>query len=167
MRRVTFEGWKRADGLFDIEARLTDVKDHDFVLMTGMRPAGDSVHDLWARVTIDREFVIREIATSTDRMPYPGGCEQINGAYRKLVGCSLLRGFRTALYDAMGGVRGCTHLTELISFMPTAALQTFAGLRREIEPHEEKPFQLDRCHALEHTSETVRRYYPKWYRGAA
>ena len=29
-----------------------------------------------------------------------------------------------------------------------------------------KPFQLDRCHALEHTTETVRRYYPKWYRGA-
>jgi hypothetical protein len=29
------------------------------------------------------------------------------------------------------------------------------------------PFQLDRCHALETTSETVRRYYPRWYRGGA
>ena len=67
----------------------------------------------------------------------------------------------------MGGVHGCNHLTELISFMPTAALQTFAGLRREIEPHEEKPFQLDRCHALAQGTDTVREYYPKWFRGAA
>jgi len=38
-----------------------------------------------------------------------------------------------------------------------------AGLRRENEG-ENKPFQLDRCHALETTTDTVRRYYPKWYR---
>ena len=25
--------------------------------------------------------------------------------------------------------------------------------------------ELDRCHALETTTENVRRYYPKWYRG--
>jgi hypothetical protein len=43
----------------------------------------------------------------------------------------------------------------------------FAGLRREIEPGGDKPFQLDRCHALETTTDTVRRYYPQWYRGAA
>jgi len=29
------------------------------------------------------------------------------------------------------------------------------------------PFQLDKCHALETTTETVRRWYPKWYRGTA
>ena len=72
-----------------------------------------------------------------------------------------------ALHEVAGGVRGCTHLTELLAFLPTAAVQTFAGLRREVEPHDKKPFQLDRCHALETSSETVRRYYPKWYRGAA
>ena len=27
-----------------------------------------------------------------------------------------------------------------------------------------KPFQLDQCHALDTTSETVRKWYPKWYR---
>ena len=66
----------------------------------------------------------------------------------------------------MGGVRGCTHVTELLGSLPTAAVQTFAGLRREDEGTH-KPFQLDHCHALESTTDTVRRYYPKWYRGAA
>ena len=62
-------------------------------------------------------------------------------------------------------VRGCTHITEMLSYLPTAAVQTFAGLQREDEG-EGKPFQLDRCHPLEPTSDTVRRYCPKWYRGA-
>ncbi len=167
VRSVVYEGWQRADGLFDIEARLVDTKDQDFELMSGTRPAGEPVHDMWARVTISRDFTIRALVAGTDRMPYPGACDQITGRYPDLVGANLMHGFRKELFDALGGVRGCSHLTELIAFLPTAALQTFAGLRREIEPHEEKPFQLDRCHALEHTSETVRRYYPKWYRGPA
>ena len=75
-------------------------------------------------------------------------------------------GFRKTLFEALGGVHGCTHITELLSYLPTAAVQTFAGLTRE-DAGERKPFQLDRCHALETSSETVRRYYPKWYRGAA
>jgi hypothetical protein len=165
VRRVAYEGWLRDDGLFDIDAWLVDIKDHD--LMAGMRPAGEPVHDMWARVTTSRDFVIHELVACIDRMPYPGACDRITQRYPDLVGANLMHGFRKALFDTLGGVHGCSHLTELIAFLPTAALQTFAGLRREIEPHEEKPFQLDRCHALEHTSDTVRRYYPKWYRGSA
>jgi hypothetical protein len=40
-------------------------------------------------------------------------------------------------------------------------------LKKREDEGADKPFQLDRCHALETTTETVRRYYPKWYRGAA
>jgi hypothetical protein len=166
-RRVNYECFQRDDGLFDIEGRLLDVKDHDFTLLTGLRRAGQAVHDLWARITVGRDFVIRQVEVAFDDMPYPGGCERIEPAYAKLVGASLLHDFRKALYEAMGGVRGCSHVTELLMHAPTAAIQMFAGLRREIEPGEGKPFQLDRCHALETTTETVRRYYPQWYRGAA
>lgn len=166
LRAVSYEGHARADGLFDIEARITDTKDHDYALMSGVKRPGEPIHDMWIRVTIDRRFIIHAIEVRTDAMPYPGGCDRIEGAYRKLVGASLVDGFRKALHDSLGGVRGCTHLNELFAYLPTAAVQTFAGLSREIDG-ERKPFQLDRCHALETTSETVRHYYPKWYRGAA
>jgi Protein of unknown function (DUF2889) len=165
-RAVNFDGYIRGDGLFDIEARLTDVKDHDYTLLSGVRRAGDPVHDMLVRVTIDRTFRIHAITVKADWVPYPGGCDRIEAAYGKLVGANLVDGFRKALYDAMGGVNGCTHVTELLSYLPTAAVQTFAGLTTE-DAGERKPFQLDRCHALETSSETVRRYYPKWYRGAA
>jgi hypothetical protein len=64
-------------------------------------------------------------------------------------------------------VRGCTHITELLGYLPTAAVQTFAGLRKREDEGDAKPFQLDRCHALDTRGDAVRRYYPKWYRGAA
>jgi hypothetical protein len=165
-RRVTYEGFERDDGLFDIEGHLTDVKDHDYMLLTGLRTAGDAVHDMWVRVTIGRDCVIRAIEAKTDEMPYPGACDRITPDYAKLVGLSLLHGFRKSLNAAMGGVQGCSHITELLALAPTAAIQMFAGLTREIDG-DDKPFQLDRCHALETTTDTVRRYYPQWYRGAA
>ncbi len=166
-RRVTYECFERSDGMFELECNLADVKDHDYVLLTGMRAAGDPVHDMQARLTIDRDLIIRHIDVRFDSMPYPGACNRIEAAYGKLVGASLLHGFRKALYDAMGGIQGCSHVTELLAHAPTAAIQMMAGLRREIEPGGAKPFQLDRCHALETTTDNVRRYYPKWYRGAA
>ena len=166
-RRVTYECFRREDGLFDLEGHLTDVKDHDYALLTGVRRAGDAVHDMWARVTLGPDYRIGNISVCTDAMPYMGACDCIEAAYAKLVGASVLHGFRKTLHDTMGGVQGCSHLTELLTHLPPAAIQMFAGLRREIEEGEGKPFQLDRCHALETTTDTVRQYYPQWYRGAA
>jgi hypothetical protein len=88
---------------------------------------------MWARLTIDHDFVIRAIEVRTVGMPYPGACDRIEPAYGKLVGASLVQGFRKRLHDDMGGVHGCTHVTELLGSLPTAAVQTFAGLRRENE----------------------------------
>jgi hypothetical protein len=45
--------------------------------------------------------------------------------------------------------------------LPTAAVQAFAGRVGDAEGA--KPFQIDRCHALASTTDTVRKYYPAWY----
>ena len=166
-RQVTYDGWQREDGLFDIEARLVDVKDHDYALASGVRPRGAPIHEMSVRVTIGSDFVVRALEASSDAVPYADGCELIAPAYAQLVGLNLMDGFRAALYERMGGIKGCSHLTELLAFLPTAAVQTFASLHPENSAVTGKPYQLDRCHALAHTTETVRRYYPKWYRGAA
>jgi len=90
----------------------------------------------------------------------PEACDRIEPAYGKLRRRNLVQGFRKRLHDDMGVHVACTHVTELLGSLPTAAVQTLAGLRRENEG-DTKPFQLDRCHALETTTDTVRRYYPK------
>ena len=162
-RAITFDCFRRKDGLFDIEAHISDVKDHDYQLLTGVRPAGIPVHDMWVRVTIDAAFNIVDIEAVTDSMPYPGYCDRIGPDYRKLIGTNLVQGFRKRLHDLMGHTKGCTHITEMLASVPTAAIQTFAGLRTREDDGPGKPFQLDKCHALDTTGEGVRVYYPKWY----
>jgi hypothetical protein len=166
-RRIRYEGYKRADGLWDIEAHLSDIKNHDYALKSGVRRAGQPIHEMWLRLTIDRHFNVLDAIASSDAVPYAGGCETIATAYRKLVGLSLIKDFRGQVRESFGGVKGCTHITEMLGGMPTAAIQTFAGERQEEAEDGRKPFQLDQCHALETTSETVKKYYPKWHRGRA
>lgn len=166
-RRVRYEGYKRADGLWDIEAHLTDVKNHDFTLKTGVRRAGLPVHDMIVRVTIDRKFNVVDAIAVSDAVPYPGGCEAAAPEYRKLVGLNLLKKFRRGLKERLGGVQGCTHITEMLAALPTAAIQTFAGEMREDRPSGRRPFQLDHCLAMDTTGETVKKWYPEWYMAKA
>jgi Protein of unknown function (DUF2889) len=168
LRRVSYEGFRRDDGLFDIDAALVDTKDHVYPLATGNRTPDQPVHSMQIRVTINTRFDVIDIAAATDEMPYPGRCDRITPEYKKLIGANLLRGFRKAISEHMGGIKGCTHLSELLSFLPTAAVQTFAGLKRETDGWaDKKPFQLDACHALDTRGETVQLFYPKWYAGEA
>jgi len=163
-RRVRYEGYKRADGRWDIEAHLTDVKNHDFHLRTGVRRAGQPIHDMWLRLTIDRGFNVVDALASSDAVPYPGGCESAAPGYRKLIGLCLLSDFRRHVFELLGRTKGCTHLTEMLAGMPTAAIQTFAGEMKEDRDDGTRPFQLDQCLALDTASETVLRWYPKWYK---
>lgn len=165
-RSVVCEGYRRDDGRFDLEARLVDTKPAPYRLMTGVRAPGEPIHDMWLRVTIDRDYTVHAVEASMPSTPYPGGCEAIEAAYARLVGANLVKGFRGVVKDRLGSVRGCSHLTELAGHLPTAAVQMFASLVPE-DDGRHKPFQLDRCHALESHTDTVRRWYPKWYRGAA
>ena len=163
-RRIRFEGYRRVDGLWDLEAHLEDVKPQDYLLSSGMRPAGMPVHDLWIRLTIDRQYNVVAACAASDATPYMGYCDAIAPDYAKLAGLNLMHGFRRALKERFANVHGCSHLTELLAHFPTVALQTFAGEVRDNEDRGHKPFQLDRCHALDTHGEAVKRYYAKWYK---
>ena len=81
------------------------------------------------------------------------------------IGLSIGPGYLRHVKELLGGVRGCTHITELAGSLATAAFQTFAG--QGLAPADRRPPQLDRCHALDAHGPVVARFYPKWYRGAA
>lgn len=164
VRSVQLGGYRRSDGRYDIEARLTDSKDHDYHLSSGLRRRGEAVHDMSVRVTIDGQMNVVDAVACIDAMPYAGYCDRIAPDYAQLVGLNLFHGFRTAVRALFRSTRGCSHLSELLMFLPTAALQTFASEVRDNQDTGHKPYQLDRCHALDSHSEAVRRYYPRWYR---
>jgi hypothetical protein len=174
-RAIRLEAFERDDGLWDIEACLTDEKPRDFRLTTGVRAHGLPIHELWLRITIDRKLTIVDVEASSDWSPYGELCAESNSAYRKLIGLNLLQSFRREANKVLRGTAGCTHLTELCGILPTAAVQAFAGDVWKIEdgnpfkqaeasaPRDEPPFQLGRCHALRFDGEAVREFYPRWF----
>ena len=162
-RAIEIRGYRREDGLFDIEGHLVDTKPYDFKLAAGVRPKGEPVHEMWLRITVNRELVIVDAQAAMDAVPYVGYCSEIEPDYRKLVGLAIRPGYHQKLKELFGGVRGCTHVTELAGALATAAFQTMAG--QGLQPPDRKPFQLDRCHALDTTGKAVAKYYPRWYRG--
>lgn len=168
-RSIDVAVFVRDDGLWEVEARLKDVKTHDVPLAGGVRHAGDPVHDMTLRLVIDERFEILEAGARTESMPYPGQCDAFGDAYSRLAGLNLMQNFRREVRSRLGGTQACTHLTELTQVLPTAVVQAFAGT--VIQPEAagsdtEKPFQLDRCHALRADGEVVRLFYPHWYRPA-
>ena len=166
-RAITVEAFARDDGLWDLDANIRDVKTRTIVLASGERSGGTPVHDLKLRVTIDRDLNIVDAEAASDAVPYPGYCDTIGPAYKKLIGLSLVNHFRLHLKDRLSGVLGCTHLTELAQVLPTAALQAFADDNVEAPgglggSSTDRPFELDRCHALRSDGPAVAKYYPRW-----
>lgn len=171
-RAIRVDAYARDDGLWDLEAALIDTKSRDFPLATGIRKAGEPVHEMRVTLTIDTQLNVVDARARSDATPYPGYCETIAADYRKLIGLNLRQDFRRHVREKLGGTLGCSHLTELTNVLPTAAIQAFAGevfkpSETAAEDHhraQEKPWQLDRCHALKSDGPAVARYYPRWYR---
>ena len=168
-RSIDVAVYAREDGLWEIDARLLDVKTHDVKLAGGVRRAGEPVHDMLLRLVINEQFEILQAGAHTESMPYPGECNAYGDAYSQLVGLNLLQNFRRDVRTRLGGSAACTHITELTQVLPTAVVQAFAGTvvtPETGEPGGERPFQIDRCHALRAEGEVVRLFYPHWYRPA-
>lgn len=165
-RALDVQVFARDDGLFDVEASLIDTKSHDVPLADAPRKAGDPIHEMHLHLTIDSALTITAASSETLWMPYVTACSEHGDAYAQLIGLNLLKGFRQAVAERLGGTRGCTHLTELCQVLPTAVIQAMAGSvidTREGDGNGNPPFQIDRCHALRRDGATVAQFYPRWH----
>ena len=169
LREIRCRGFRRADGLWDIEGRMTDTKAYGFdSRYRGRVEPGMPVHDMHMRITLDEQLEIRAIEVASDATPFPN-CAEIESAYATLVGTRLRPGWTRLLKDRLGGVAGCTHLTRLAQELAVVALQTIMPLKSRDEAVTEgmksKPAHLDGCHALATDGPIVREIAPRWYRG--
>lgn len=169
-RAIDVQVFAREDGFYEAEARLTDTKTRDLVVGGHPRAAGEALHDMVLTLVIDAQLNILAARSESPAVPYAGRCDQHGDAYQRLVGLNLMKGFRAEVKARLGGVLGCTHITELCSILPTAVIQGFAGVvidTHEGKASEQQPYQIDRCHALRSDGPVVQTFYPRWYRGTA
>ena len=126
-RRVQCSGYRREDGLFDIEGEISDAKTYAFPSRThGEVGADQPYHHMRARLTINSEMQVLAAEAETLAGPYPicpQGADNITG----LVGLTIGPGWRRRVQKAIGGPAGCTHISELMGPVATTAYQTLYG----------------------------------------
>ena len=156
-RTITLDGYARDDGAYDIEAELIDTKAHSFPSRAhGEIKKGQPLHHMRVRVTVSEEMEIIAAEAVTIQGPYHE-CPQGAHAIGNLVGETIRPGWKKIVARAIGGVQGCTHITELMGPVATVAFQTIYGERakRARENASERTAEnaqmaglLNSCHAL-------------------
>jgi hypothetical protein len=170
-RNVIVEGFAREDGLWDIEGRMTDVKTYGFPNQDlGRIEAGEPLHDMRVRLTIDKEMRVHGVEAATEASPFRI-CPEATPNYGRLVGATVGPGWRKAIREAVGGAQGCTHISELLAAMATVAVQTLYAERERRasqapRPPGERPKLIDSCYALRAEGEVVKRYWPEFSTGS-
>ena len=169
-RQVRFDGYHREDGLWDIEATLTDTKAYVWHSADkGALPAGTPLHDMVIRLTLDDKLTIKAIATAMPGTPH-GECIQANDPMQVMVGHTIGPGWRMTIEKNLGGIKGCTHLRELLFNMATAAYQTIPGYRAQLRREaglperdtDQPPFYLGKCLGWDFDGPAVLRHYPQF-----
>jgi hypothetical protein len=169
-REIVCRGYKRDDGLWDIEAGLTDTKTYAFDnIDRGVISAGEPLHGMFIRLTVDDSLTVMDIETVSDLTPF-AVCPAAASAYASLKGLRMGRGWREAVRERVGGVKGCTHLTDLlVGPLLTATIHTVNAAREKLShagtDGKTRPPLLETCQAFATSSPVVKRRWPAFYTG--
>jgi len=170
-RQITCRGYRRADGLWQIEASVADEKGQavPFRSRPDVSP-GELIHHFSLSVVIDDDYQIRDVAAETLAAPWPV-CTDIAADYRKLIGLRIGPGFNRAVRDLLGGTLGCTHLTDLLvqvgntymqaSFPDRVARQKLNGEDPRRWPDTRTLAFVDGCHAWRKDGPVLASEYPQ------
>lgn len=167
-RQIDMWVYARDDGLFDVEAHLVDRKPFPFkrVSRPDPIPAGEPLHDLWVRLTVDVSYVVHSIDAASDVTPFPL-CREAEATLSVLVGEKVARGWSAKVKERLRGAAGCTHLMEMLITMGTSAHQGIRGLNPEqvrSTSSDGVPLKLDSCYAYGRQREVVKMLWPEHYK---
>ena len=168
-REIKCCGYERDDGLWDIEATLTDRKAYSFANHDrGSINAGEAIHEMHVRLTIDNDFVVQGAEAATLNSPF-NACPKVADSYKALIGLRVGPGWRKNVYSQFGHQKGCTHLTEmLLGPIGTTAYQTIGGSKLKSSLKEQSGAGnrlVNTCHALASDGEMIKREWPDLYTG--
>lgn len=163
-RHLVCQGYQRADGLWDIEGSLVDTRTEAMETFGRGRIApGEHLHEMWLRMTVDADLVVKAIEAKTVHAPYPA-CPDFPDRFGKLVGQRIEPGWTAKVRLLLGGRLGCTHLVELLGPLATTAVQTVYAWRGEtghIADSVAPPGDfVNTCHTLAEGSDVVARLWP-------
>jgi hypothetical protein len=167
-RVIDMKAYAREDGLYDVEAHLIDRKPFDFQHSgrPDPLPAGAPLHDLWVRVTVDEQYVIKNIEAASDATPYPL-CKEATAALDVLLGERVGKGWSSIVKERLRGATACTHLKEVLIPLATTMMQGIRALKgapSQTLDANGKPANLNSCYAYAEHRDVVKRMWPEHFR---
>jgi len=169
-RRIDMRGFRRSDGLFEVEGTVTDQKPHAFEPVSGGRavPAHQPIHHMGVRLVFDETMLVHDVQTFTDAAPYTE-CPEGGRALETLKGLRMTGGWSKEVRNRLGGERSCTHLMELLSPLATVAFQSLSMVNsgRALRLDENgRPLKIDSCYAYGAERQLVQKLWPQFHRPA-
>ena len=168
-RKIDCEGFLRDDGLWDIDVHMVDTRTYDcgydILHRGGVIEAGEPVHDMWLRFTIDLDFLIHDVHAASDQTPF-SICPRAAEAMRSLIGLRIGYGWMRQVRERIGADISCTHLMDLLGQLAATSYQTLHAALEERETKREsrvKPPIIDTCLALSSSGEVVKSRWPEFY----
>jgi len=166
VRHIEMSGWRRSDGLFEIEGRVTDQKPFDFRPISGDRvvAAQDFLHNLGVRLVFDADRVIREVHTFSDAYPYEE-CSGGGASLQALVGLHIGAGWSSEVRKRLPPSDTCTHLREILLPLASAVFQTLGPFAfQDAVDAQGKPPLIDSCHAYGASRKIVLQRWPAYHK---
>lgn len=168
-RTITINAFRRKNGLLDVEGRITDVKPFEHHMRDGIRKAGEPVHDLSIRITLDNTLTVTDALASMDYTAHDL-CPQAAPNFKNIIGLQIGPGWNKKIKTAMSPGLGCTHIIEMLAQMATGAKQALwsrrAGEPVEIPPEQEREMDqemLNTCYPYRENSSWIKANYPDSY----
>lgn len=167
-RTLALQVYRREDGLFDIEGHIVDVKPISVEFHNSRRSAGEPVHDLRLRLTIDRHLLVQSAEAKMDVGAYPY-CAGVEPNFANLAGLKIGPGWNRRVRERVGGGMGCTHLVEMLQQMATTALQAVWSQDHDPENAPDpadralREGMIDSCYTYRSDSQFVKVHFPRHF----
>lgn len=168
-RTITINAFRRKDGLMDVEGCIIDVKPFPHQLMDTSRKAGEPVHNLSIRITLDDSLTVKDAVASMDRGAHDM-CPQAEPNFSNIIGLQIGPGWNKKIKAAMSPGLGCTHIIEMLAQMASGAMQASWSRKPDdkveelTEEHREMGAgMLNSCYPYREASPWVKKHFPDSY----
>ena len=171
VRQITCRAFRLKNGFLEIEATLADEKSQQVAFRS--RPPvqpGEFMHRMSLSIVIDGDYLIHDVKAQTETAPW-AMCGGTDPAYRRLIGLRIGPGFTQQVRELLGGVQGCTHVTELVAQAANTYMQASwpdrIARQMAVDPDPRRwPDKstltfVNHCHAWRQDGETLVQEYPE------
>jgi len=170
-RQITCRAFRLNNGWLEIEATLTDEKGQPVAFRSRPPvPPGAHMHSMSLLLTIDADYLIQDVRANTLTAPWPM-CGGTDDAYRGLIGLRIGPGFSQQVKKLLGGIEGCTHVTELVAQAANTYMQASwpDRIARQMAvsadprgwPDKSALGFVNHCHAWRQDGATILQEYPE------